>query len=132
MIIAGFVFWFYFYGLSSFSDFFNLKSSFFDKLIGGVYFFSIAGLPPFSGVFLKLIGIIVLFDNFPVVLFFLVLSSAVRLYYYVKAFTVLILRVVDGFNFSYYGEVSRLKLLVVRFVLNCFLGFGVILRFSYF
>ena len=69
-----------------------------DKVRGGVYFFSLAGLPPFSGVFLKVMGIIILLNSFPFVLFFLMLSSALRLFYYRKVFAVLSLRNFEGFS----------------------------------
>jgi NADH:ubiquinone oxidoreductase subunit 2 (subunit N) len=130
--MGGFVIWFYYYGLRTFSDFVYLKGSFIDKLRGGVYFFSLAGLPPFSGVFLKVIGIILLLDRFPFVLFFLMLSSALRLFYYRKVFAVLGLRNFVGFNLWLERGLVKLGLVVVSFVLNCFLGLGIILVYRVF
>jgi len=131
LIIGGFIIWFYYYGLRTFSDFVYLKSSFIDKVRGGVYFFSLAGLPPFSGVFLKVLGIMVLLHRFPFVLFFLMLSSALRLFYYSKVFAVLNLSNFVGFNLWLERGFEKLGLVFVSFILNCFLGLGVILVYSF-
>lgn len=131
-IIIGFILWFYYYNINSFSDFIYLKGSFVEKLRGGVYFFSLAGLPPFSGVFLKIVGIIILLDKFPFVLFFLIVCSALRLFYYRKVFAVLSLR-----NFIYFIEqketvFNSLIIFLLRFFLNCFFGLGVLVLFRFF
>lgn len=130
-IIAGFVIWFYYYGLRTFSDFVYLKGSLMDKIGGGAYFFSLAGLPPFSGVFLKVLGIILLLPSFPFVLFFLMLSSALSLFYYAKVFAVLNLSNFIGFNLWSERGLIKLGLIVVSLVLNCFLGFGVMLVYRF-
>nr|YP_010555733.1 NADH dehydrogenase subunit 2 [Euglesa coreana]UYR45730.1 NADH dehydrogenase subunit 2 [Euglesa coreana]UYR45743.1 NADH dehydrogenase subunit 2 [Euglesa coreana] len=129
-IMGGFIMWFYYYGVSTFSDFVYLKGSFMDKLSGGVYFFSLAGLPPFSGVFLKVVGIILLLNSFPFVLFFLMLSSALSLFYYSKVFSVLGLSNFIGFNLWLESGLVKLGLVVVSFILNCFLGLGIMLVYS--
>ena len=128
--MGGFIMWFYYYGLRTFSDFVFLKGSFIDKLRGGVYFFSLAGLPPFSGV-LKIVGIVLLLNRFPFVLFFLMFSSALSLFYYRKVFAVLNLRNFAGFNLWLEGGYVKLGLIVASFVLNCFLGFGVMLVYRF-
>lgn len=131
-IMGGFVLWFYYYGISSFSDFVYLKSSFIEKLRGGVYFFSLSGLPPFSGVFLKIIGIIILLNSFPFVLFFLIVCSALRLFYYRKVFAVLRLR--NFINLGLWKETYLRSLIIImlRFVLNCFFGLRILLLFRFF
>lgn len=131
-IMGGFVLWFYYYGISSFSDFVYLKRSFIEKLRGGVYFFSLSGLPPFSGVFLKIIGIIILLNSFPFVLFFLIVCSALRLFYYRKVFAVLRLR--NFINLGLWKETDLRSLIIImlRFVLNCFFGLRILLLFRFF
>nr|UYR45717.1 NADH dehydrogenase subunit 2 [Musculium lacustre] len=131
-IMGGFVLWFYYYGINSFSDFIYLKGSFIEKLSGGVYFFSLAGLPPFSGVFLKIMGIIILLNSFPFVLFFLMVCSALSLFYYSKVFAVLSLS-----NFMHLGlwketNFKNLSVILFSFILNCFLGVGILALFSFF
>lgn len=131
-IIGGFVLWFYYYGIRSFSDFIYLKGSFIEKLRGGVYFFSLAGLPPFSGVFLKIMGIIILLNRFPFVLFFLIVCSALRLFYYRKVFAVLSLRNFIHFSIWKKDGLENLRIILVRFILNCFFGLGILVLFRFF
>jgi NADH:ubiquinone oxidoreductase subunit 2 (subunit N) len=131
-IMGGFVWWFYYYGLRSFSDFVYLKRGFVEKLRGGTYFFSLAGLPPFSGVSLKIVGVVLLLENFPVALFFLMIRSALRLYFYRKVFSLMILVDSVGFDLGLGGVFLNLKIVYTSFVLNCFCGFGIVVLFRFF
>jgi len=59
------------------------------------------------------------------------LSSALRLFYYSKVFAVLNLSNFVGFNLWLERGFEKLGLVFVSFILNCFLGLGVILVYSF-
>ena len=47
---------------------------------------SLAGIPPFSGFSLKIVGVLILVNNYPIFLGALILSAMIRLYFYLRMF----------------------------------------------
>jgi len=92
----------------------------------GGFFISLRGLPPLAGSALKLIGILVVIGRYPITLVFLILSSIISLYYYLRIF----ITRVSCLGSSNYGLNSRFLdskglIFLVRFiaVLNWVGGF---------
>nr|YP_009431960.1 NADH dehydrogenase subunit 2 [Donax variegatus]ATA66409.1 NADH dehydrogenase subunit 2 [Donax variegatus] len=61
-------------------------SGFLFWMFSGSYFLSLAGMPPFSGFFLKLVGVVVAVMNFPFLLGVLMFTAMVSLYFYLSMF----------------------------------------------
>lgn len=83
----------------------------------GIYFLSLAGVPPFSGIFIKIMSVVVLCGIQPVFLVILIISSLIRLYFYLGIFFSLYLRgggraVFGGFLFSCLSNSNQLGLSV--------------------
>nr|YP_005087645.1 NADH dehydrogenase subunit 2 [Solen grandis]ADV42029.1 NADH dehydrogenase subunit 2 [Solen grandis] len=52
----------------------------------GLYFMSLAGVPPFSGMFMKIMSVVVLCTSQPAFLVVLIVSSLISLYFYLSVF----------------------------------------------
>nr|YP_009431947.1 NADH dehydrogenase subunit 2 [Donax trunculus]ATA66396.1 NADH dehydrogenase subunit 2 [Donax trunculus] len=61
-------------------------SGFLFWLFGGSYFLSLVGMPPFAGFFLKLAGVFMIVNKFPLLLGVLMVSTMVSLYFYLNMF----------------------------------------------
>lgn len=81
----------------------------------GRFFISLRGIPPLAGCALKLVGILVILNYFPVCLVLLILSSIIRLYFYLGVFINRVVCIRDlGFN---YYALKNLNRSVVFFML---------------
>nr|UZN43777.1 NADH dehydrogenase subunit 2 [Ixodes acutitarsus] len=69
----------------------SIKFSNFKKMYLFSLFLSLGGLPPFLGFLTKWISIILIIKNFPLILMFLISSSLINLYFYIRSLFPLIM-----------------------------------------
>lgn len=63
-----------------------IRKGVFFWIFRGAFFVSLRGIPPFAGCALKLAGILVIINNYPFYLGVLIMTSIVRLYFYLTMF----------------------------------------------
>lgn len=71
----------------------SIKFSNFKKISLFSLFLSLGGLPPFLGFLTKWISIILIIKNFPLILIFLISSSLINLYFYIRSLFPLIINI---------------------------------------
>nr|AQZ26099.1 NADH dehydrogenase subunit 2 [Semelidae sp. STW-2017] len=91
----------------NFGGFLESKGIFF-WLFSGSFFMSLSGVPPLLGCSLKLMGVMVIINNFPLFLSLLILSSMVSLYFYLSIFISSVVCLTDC-NMNFYNSVFSNK-----------------------
>nr|YP_007475015.1 NADH dehydrogenase subunit 2 [Amblyomma cajennense]AFU55264.1 NADH dehydrogenase subunit 2 [Amblyomma cajennense] len=87
-------------------NFINMTSLFFinNKYPGKIsiisMMLSLGGMPPFLGFFIKLMSIIILINNFNIIIIILIMSSMINIYFYLRIFTPLLF--LNYFSFKNY------------------------------
>nr|YP_010329375.1 NADH dehydrogenase subunit 2 [Ixodes kuntzi]YP_010534090.1 NADH dehydrogenase subunit 2 [Ixodes columnae]UNO53637.1 NADH dehydrogenase subunit 2 [Ixodes kuntzi]UXX50302.1 NADH dehydrogenase subunit 2 [Ixodes columnae] len=69
----------------------SMKMTYIFKLFLFSFFMSLGGIPPFLGFFIKLISIFLIFKMLPLILMFLIMSSLINVYFYMRSFFPLML-----------------------------------------
>jgi NADH:ubiquinone oxidoreductase subunit 2 (subunit N) len=78
----------------------------------GGFFISLSGLPPLAGSALKLLGVLTIVFQYPVLLAVLIFTSMVSLYYYLRMFINSLVCLGSG-NYSIYRDlIVRSRLIV--------------------
>nr|WEF75027.1 NADH dehydrogenase subunit 2 [Amblyomma sculptum] len=87
-------------------NFINMTSLFFinnkypEKISIISMMLSLGGMPPFLGFFIKLMSIIILINNFNIIIIILIMSSMINIYFYLRIFTPLLF--LNYFSFKNY------------------------------
>nr|YP_009431973.1 NADH dehydrogenase subunit 2 [Donax vittatus]ATA66422.1 NADH dehydrogenase subunit 2 [Donax vittatus] len=84
-------------------------------VFGGSYFLSLAGMPPFSGFSLKMVGVLILVGNYPMFLGVLMLSAMISLYFYLSMFfsSLFCVGSMDYSILSYQSLINSFPLMVI-------------------
>jgi NADH:ubiquinone oxidoreductase subunit 2 (subunit N) len=104
-------------------------------IFSGSYFLSLAGMPPFSGFFLKLVGVVVVVSSSPFFIGVLIFSAIVRLYFYLSIFlrSVFCVSSVDYMVLSSHLRKRRIPLIIfILGLLNWLGGIPLLLFFCFF